>query len=43
MKRLVLTIAAAVILFSTFVIPAVVHADGPPDNPNCSGNTICRP
>jgi len=42
MQRLVLTIAAALILLHTLVIPAVVHADGP-QGPNCPANQICIP
>ena len=43
MKRVLLTLAAAVIFFNTLVIPPVAHADGPPDGTNCSGGTICKP
>lgn len=43
MQRLVLTIAAALILLNTLVIPAVVRADGPPSNPNCDPPQLCVP
>lgn len=43
MQRLVLTIAASLILLSTLVIPAVMHADGVPQNPNCDPPTVCMP
>ncbi len=41
MQRLVFTIAAALILLNTLVIP-VAHADGP-QNPNCNPTQICPP
>jgi hypothetical protein len=43
MKRLVLTIAAALILLNGLVIPVVAHADGPPSNPNCPVGQVCVP
>jgi hypothetical protein len=43
MQRLVLTIAAALILLSTLVIPKVAHADGPWYPPTCPPNTVCMP
>jgi hypothetical protein len=42
MQRLVLTIAAALILLNTLVIPKVAHADGP-QGPLCNPNQICPP
>jgi len=42
MQRLVLTIAAALILLNSLVMPAVMHADGP-QGPNCNPNQICPP
>jgi hypothetical protein len=41
-KRILLVVAAALMLLNTLVIPAVVHADGTPTT-NCGGNTICKP
>jgi len=42
MQRLVLTIAAALILLNTLVLPAVAHADGP-TSPLCPPNQVCMP
>ncbi len=42
MQRLVLTLAAALILLNVLAIPTVAHADGP-QNPNCPTNQICPP
>jgi len=42
MQRLVLTIAAALILLNVLVIPTVMRADGP-QNPNCDPPTVCMP
>jgi hypothetical protein len=43
MKRALLTLAAALILLNTLVIPAIVHADGAPEGTNCNGNALCKP
>jgi hypothetical protein len=43
MKRALLTLAAALILLNTLVIPAIVHADGVPEGTNCNGNVLCKP
>lgn len=42
MQRLVLTIAAALILLNTLVIPMVAHADGP-SSPLCPPHEVCMP
>ncbi len=42
MQRLVLTIAAALILLNVLVIPTVAHADGP-QSPPCPPHTVCLP
>jgi len=42
MQRLVLTLAAALILLNVLAIPTVAHADGP-QNPNCPPSQICMP
>jgi len=43
MKRLLLTLAAALLFLNAFVIPTVVHADGVPDGNGCPTNTDCKP
>ncbi|HLW84668.1 MAG TPA: hypothetical protein VKR60_05590 [Candidatus Sulfotelmatobacter sp.] len=43
MKRILLTIAAALIFLNALVIPAIVHADGVPDGTNCNGGQLCKP
>lgn len=43
MKRLLLTFAAALLFLNAFVIPTVVHADGPGDGTNCNPGQICKP
>jgi hypothetical protein len=42
MQRLVLTLAAALILLNVLATPTVAHADGP-QNPNCPPSQICMP
>jgi hypothetical protein len=42
MQRLVLTLAAALILLNVLAIPTVAHADGP-QAPNCPPSQICMP
>jgi hypothetical protein len=42
-KRILLVIAAALMLLNTLVIPAVVHADGGGAGTNCGGNMLCKP
>jgi len=42
-KRLLLVIAAALMLVNTLVVPTVAHADGGGAGTNCGGNTICKP
>ncbi len=42
MQRLVLSIAAALILLNLLAIPTVAHADGP-QGPNCPANQVCPP
>jgi hypothetical protein len=42
-KRLLLVIAAALMLVNTLVVPTVAHADGGTGTTNCGGNTICKP
>ena len=43
MQRLVLTLAAALILLNVLAIPTVAHADGVPQNPNCPPSQLCMP
>lgn len=43
MKRALLTIAAALLFLSTFVVPTIAHADGEPVGTSCGGNSMCKP
>ncbi|MGA2347941.1 MAG: hypothetical protein ABSF93_18160 [Candidatus Sulfotelmatobacter sp.] len=42
MQRLVLSLAAALILLNVLVIPTAAKADGP-QNPNCPPKQLCPP
>jgi hypothetical protein len=42
-KRILLVVAAALMLLNTLVIPTVVHADGGVGSTSCGGNSICKP
>lgn len=42
MKRILLVVAAALMLVNTLVIPTVAHADGPIST-SCGGNGECKP
>jgi hypothetical protein len=42
MKRVILALAAAVILLNTLVLPNVARADGP-GGTNCDGEHYCKP
>lgn len=42
MKRLLLTLAAAILLLNTLAVPKLAHADGGSGSTNC-GNTLCKP
>jgi hypothetical protein len=42
-KRILLAVAAAVLLLNTLVVPTVAHADGGSTGGNCSGQVSCRP
>jgi len=41
-KRILLAVAAAVILLGSLSAPVLVRADGTPD-PNCPTKTLCKP
>ena len=43
MKRMLLIVAAAVMILNTLVIPTVVHADGGAGGTSCGGNSVCKP
>lgn len=43
MKRLLLVVAAALMLINTLAIPTVAHADGGAGGTNCGGNSVCKP
>jgi hypothetical protein len=43
MKRLLLTLAAALLFVNALVIPTLAHADGNPDGTNCGPNQLCKP
>lgn len=43
MKRLLLTLAAALLFVNALVIPTIVHADGGADGAGCPPNTVCKP
>ena len=43
MKRGLLTVAAFLLLLSTFVLPTIAYADGPPDGGGCAPNVNCKP
>lgn len=42
MKRMLLTLAAALLFLNALVIPTIAHADGGSD-PSCPPNTVCKP
>jgi hypothetical protein len=41
-KRILLTLAAAVLFINTFVVPTAVRADGGATGTNCNGS-MCKP
>jgi hypothetical protein len=43
-KRMLLVVAAAVLLLNTLVVPTLAHADGGSGNTGqCSGASACKP
>ncbi|HXY01013.1 MAG TPA: hypothetical protein VEI54_08840 [Candidatus Limnocylindrales bacterium] len=42
MKRMLLVLAAAVVLLNTLAIPTIAHADGGAGGTNCGGK-MCKP
>jgi hypothetical protein len=43
-KRMLLVVAAAVLLLNTLVVPTLAHADGGTGNTGqCSGASACKP
>jgi hypothetical protein len=43
MKRMLLALAAALLFLNTLMIPTVVHADGGPNQGDCTPNVNCKP
>jgi hypothetical protein len=42
-NRMLLVVAAALMLLNTLVIPTVAHADGGAGGTNCGGTSMCKP
>jgi len=43
MKRLLLIVAATLMLLNTLAISNLAHADGGAGGTNCGGNSVCKP
>jgi hypothetical protein len=44
MKRVLLVVAAALMLLNTLAMPTIAHADGGGNGgTNCGGNSVCKP